>query len=230
MGAILLNGVAHRRGLDRRGRHAARRGHEGAAAVAGDGQPGQGEAAADRRRGRRRSRLYADRYVGYRLDYMKYACPTDSPPARARHARLPAGRRPPPRVRHRRRRATCTSATASSRSRRRRSRTSRRCSGKYGEEGNKLIFKILQARRARGQRRGRPGAALRPDGAARARRRAVSERAAEVLQALSDSAGVARRPPGARALPRVLSVRHRRDRLDVAGRRGGAAARRSATC
>ena len=102
--------------------------------------------------------------------------------------------------------------------------------GKYGEEGNKLIFKILQARRARGERRGRSRAALRPDRAARARRRAVSERAAEVLQALSDPAGVARRSAGARAVPRVLPVRHRRDRLDVAGRRSGDAGARSARC
>ena len=97
--------------------------------------------------------------------------------------------------------------------------------GKYGEEGNKLIFKILQARRARGERRGRSRAALRPDRAAGARRRAVPERAAAVLQALSDPAGVARRSAGARTVPRVLPVRHRRDRLDVAGRRSGAAER-----
>ncbi len=97
--------------------------------------------------------------------------------------------------------------------------------GKYGEEGNKLIFKILQTRRARGERRGRSRASLRPDGAARARRGAVSERAAAVFQALSDSAGVARRSAGARTVSRVLSVRHRRDRLDVAGGRSGAARR-----
>ena len=95
--------------------------------------------------------------------------------------------------------------------------------GKYGEEGNQLIFKILQARRARGERRGGPRAALRPDGAAGARGRAVPERAAEVLQAVPDSAGVARRSAGARALPRVLPVRRRRDRIDVADRRGRAA-------
>ena len=41
-----------------------------AAAVAGDGQPRQGEAAADRRRSRD-IRQYADNYVGYRLDYIE---------------------------------------------------------------------------------------------------------------------------------------------------------------
>ena len=80
-------------------------------------------------------------------------------------------------------------------------------------------------RRARVVGRDRPGAALRPDRAARARRRRASRQAAEVLQALPDSAGVARRPAGARPLPRVLPVRRRRDRIDVAGGRGGAVRR-----
>ena len=69
--------------------------------------------------------------------------------------------------------------------------------GKYGEEGNKLIFKILKRGEHEVERRGRPRAALRSHRSARARRRAVPERAAEVLQALSDSAGLARRPSGA---------------------------------
>ena len=92
--------------------------------------------------------------------------------------------------------------------------------GKYGEEGNKLIFKILRRGEHEGGGRRRSGAALRPDGAARARRRPVPERAAAVLQALPDSAGLARRSPGARTVSRVLSVRHRRDRHDVEPRRG----------
>ena len=46
---------AHRQRLDRRRRRAGRRGHAGAAALAGHGQPREGEAAADRRRGRRDS-------------------------------------------------------------------------------------------------------------------------------------------------------------------------------
>ena len=92
--------------------------------------------------------------------------------------------------------------------------------GKYGEEGNQLIFPILkrgeqftasleQVKQGTGGARegsGRSRAALRPDGAAGARRRGVSGAAAEVLQAVSDSAGVARRPAGARAVPGVLSV------------------------
>src|SRR4026208_1118052 len=102
--------------------------------------------------------------------------------------------------------------------------------GKYGEEGNKLIFKILkrgepQAGRARGERRRGSGAALRPHRAARARRRAVPERAAAPVQALPDPAGVARRSAGARALPRVLPVRSRCDGIDLAGGRGRGARR-----
>ena len=50
MGAILLNGARDRHRLDRRGRRARRRRDAGAAALARDGQPGEGEAAADRRR------------------------------------------------------------------------------------------------------------------------------------------------------------------------------------
>ena len=49
-------------------------------------------------------------------------------------------------------------------------------------------------------------------------------RAAEVLQAVPDSAGVARRSAGPWPFPRVLSVRRRRVRIDVAGGRGGACA------
>jgi histidyl-tRNA synthetase len=45
--------------------------------------------------------------------------------------------------------------------------------GKYGDEGNKLDLQDSEARRARGQRPGRPRAALRPDRAAGARRGAV---------------------------------------------------------
>ena len=92
--------------------------------------------------------------------------------------------------------------------------------GKYGDEGNQLIFKILKRGEHEASGAGRPRAALRPDGAAGARHRASPEQAAAAVQALSDSAGVARRSSGARTLPRVLSVRRRRARLDVAGRRG----------
>ena len=180
------------------------------------------QAPADRRRGRPRSRCTPTATSRYRLDYMATgsrltACHRTRPAAR--HARLPARRRPPARVRHRRRprrlRAVRVRAArdAGVREHRDAARQVRR-------RRQQAHFQDPEARRARGERRGGPGAALRPDGAARARRRAVPERAAEVLQALSDSAGLARRSAGARAVPRVLPVRHRRDRLDVAGRRG----------
>ena len=111
--------------------------------------------------------------------------------------------------------------------------------GKYGEEGNQLVFRILkrgaelqraldkpagEAGAGRAARVRRPGAPLRPDRAAGARRRRAPD-AAEVLQALPDSAGVARRSAGARPVPRVLSVRRGRARIDVAGRGGGAVRR-----
>ena len=94
--------------------------------------------------------------------------------------------------------------------------------GKYGDEGNQLIFKILK--RGEHEASGQADLALRYDLTVPLARvdRAASGQAAAALQALSDSAGVARRPAGARALPRVLPVRRRRARLDVAGRRGGA--------
>ncbi len=55
MGSILLNGAVIGVGVDCRGRRARRRRHAGAAAIAGDGQPGKGEAPVDRRRSRRDS-------------------------------------------------------------------------------------------------------------------------------------------------------------------------------
>ena len=207
-------------------------GTEGAAAVAGDGQPGQGQARADRRRGRGHPGLRATATSRYRLDYMSdwrepELTSTTSPPRGTRDF-LPDDVR-------RREYVIGVIRDVYERYGFEPLETPafeniETLLGKYGEEGNKLIFKILQARRARGERRGRSRAALRPDRAARARRRAVPERAAAVLQALSDSAGVARRSAGARPVPRVLPVRRRRDRIDVAGRRSGAAARRSARC
>ena len=71
--------------------------------------------------------------------------------------------------------------------------------GKYGEEGNQLIFKILKRGEHEQTGRGRPRAALRPDRAAGARRRPVPDELPRVLQALPDSAGVARRPAGSAA-------------------------------
>ena len=92
--------------------------------------------------------------------------------------------------------------------------------GKYGEEGNQLIFKILK--RGEHEASGQADLALRYDLTVPLARvvAAPPEQAAAVLQALPDSAGVARRSAGARPLPRVLPVRRGRARLDVAGRRG----------
>jgi histidyl-tRNA synthetase len=91
--------------------------------------------------------------------------------------------------------------------------------GKYGEEGNQLIFKILK--RGEHEASGQADLALRYDLTVPLSRVVahLSEQAAAALQALSDSAGVARGSSGARALPRVLSVRRGRARLDVAGDR-----------
>ena len=91
-------------------------------------------------------------------------------------------------------------------------------------------FQGAAPRRARGVGRDRPGAALRPDRAAGARRRRAPRQAAAVLQALPDSAGVARRSAGARPVPRVLPVRRRRDRLDARRWSRRRCAPRSATC
>ena len=129
--------------------------------------------------------------------------------ARARHARFSAGGRPPPRVRRRRhpRGLRSLRVRAARDAGRREHRDAARQVRRRRQQAH---LQDPEARRARGHRPGRPRAALRPDGAAGARRGRVSGEAAEVLQALSDSAGVARRSPGARPLPRVLSVRHRR--------------------
>ena len=95
--------------------------------------------------------------------------------------------------------------------------------GKYGEEGDRLIFKILK--RGEGAETGQADLALRYDLTVPLARVVAEYRgeAAEVLQALPGAAGVARRPAAEGPLPRVLSVRRRRDRLDVDGRRSGAA-------
>ena len=93
--------------------------------------------------------------------------------------------------------------------------------GKYGEEGDRLIFKILK-RGEEGRQTGDADLALRYDLTVPLAR-VVAEyqgQAAEVLQALPDSARVARRSAAEGALPRVLPVRRGRDRIDVGGRRG----------
>ena len=108
-------------------------------------------------------REYADRYVDYRLDYMASAGAADgiaAHPTRARDARLPARGRPAAAVRHRRRRGVYerygfepleTPALENIET----------LTGKYGEEGNKLIYKVLR----RGERKssGEADLALRYD-------------------------------------------------------------------
>ena len=119
-------------------------------------------------------------------------------------------------LRHRRRRATSTTATGSSRSRRRRSRTSRRCSASTAKRATSSSSR--SCKRGEHEASGQADLALRYDltvPLARVVAQYQSE-AAEVLQALPDSARVARRSAGARPVPRVLPVRHRRDRIDVA--------------
>src|SRR6478752_7056856 len=69
--------------------------------------------------------------------------------------------------------------------------------GKYGEEGNKLIYKVL--RRGEGESTGKADLALRYD----------------------LTVALARRSAGARAIPRVLPVRCGHDRVDLAGGRSG---------
>ena len=153
-------------------------GHEGAAALAGDGQPGQGEARADRRRGRVDPRLRGPlRRLPPRLHGRSRrripgadGVAADAGPRAACATSCPT---------------TCAGASTSSASSRDvyerygfepletpALENIETLLGKYGEEGNKLIFKILKRGEHEATRRGRPGAALRPDRAARARRRA----------------------------------------------------------
>lgn len=104
--------------------------------------------------------------------------------------------------------------------------------GKYGDEGDKLLFKILNSgrlcRRAAARRAAsgvadlRKGVALRPHRALRPLCGAASGRARAAVQALSDSACVARRPAAEGPLPRVLPVRRRCRGVALAPERGGA--------
>ena len=95
--------------------------------------------------------------------------------------------------------------------------------GKYGEEGNKLIFKILK--RGEHEASGEADLALRYDLTVPLAR-VVAQYQNELpkffkryqIQPVWRADRPARGP-----VPRVLPVRHRRDRLDVAGRRSGAA-------
>ena len=207
-----------RRRFDRGRRNAAGRGHAGAAALARDGQPRQGHA----------GRLATPRSPRSRCTRTA-TCPTalttsNEQPARGTRDFLPDDVR----------RREYVIGVVRGRLRALRVRAARDAGVREHRDAARQVRRRGQQADlqdpARGeheaQRRGGPGAALRPHRSARARRRAVSERAAEVLQALPDSAGLARGPARARALPRVLPVRRRRDRLDVAGRRGRAARRR----
>ena len=116
--------------------------------------------------------------------------------------------------------------------------------GKYGEEGERLLFRILKRGRdlesaARADRCAPAGLSARPARSRapsptkalrydltvplRARHRRPPERPRLPLPPLPDAARLARRPPAARPLPRVLPVRRglRRQPLDDGGRRDG---------
>ena len=139
-----------RRRLDRGGRHARARGEEVPARSLLMGRPGGAQARAHRRGSGRASATTPSATSATAQDYMPRQLARapgrehDVDAARARHARLSAGRRPPPRVRRRRRPRASTSATGSSRSRRRPSRTSRRCSASTARKATSSIFKILK--------------------------------------------------------------------------------------
>ena len=68
--------------------------------------------------------------------------------------------------------------------------------GKYGDEADKLVFKILRRGEHEASWRSRPGVALRHDRPAGQGRRGVWRPAADPVQALRDRPGLARRPAG----------------------------------
>ena len=141
------------------------------------GRPGQGEARADRRGSRR------DSLVRRQLRELPARLLDRTPPpsrwassehrTRARHARLPAGRRAAPAVRDRRdcRRLPELRLRAA---RDAGGREHRDAAGQVRRRRRPPDLQDPQARRRRRDRPGRPGAALRPDRAAGARRRRVS--------------------------------------------------------
>ena len=94
--------------------------------------------------------------------------------------------------------------------------------GKAGEESNQLIFKILK--RGEHEASGQADLGLRYDLTVPLARVIAhhQSKAPEAVQAVSDPAGVARRPSGTRPVPGVLSMRRRRAGFDIAGHRGGA--------
>ena len=205
--------LARRERFDRRGRDAASRRHGRPAAVAGDGQSREGQARAHRRRRwRSSSRAPPTTCNTASITWIRTHSPrmiaAQTQPARGMRDFLPDDVR-------RREYVIGVIADVYQRYGFEPLETPaveniETLLGKYGEEGNRLIFKILKRGEERAHRRGRPRAALRPDGAAGARRRRAPRQAAEVLQALPDSAGLARRPAREGPLPRVLSVRRRR--------------------
>ena len=90
--------------------------------------------------------------------------------------------------------------------------------GKYGEEGSQLMFKILKrgeklaagiSRRKNqiGKRTLRSRPALRFNRSARACRRQLPKRIAEIFQTLPNPTRLARRPSGKRQIPRILPMR-----------------------
>ncbi len=93
--------------------------------------------------------------------------------------------------------------------------------GKYGDEGNKLIFKIL--RRGEHEASGQADLALRYDLTVPLAR-VVAEyqsRLPRVFKRYQIQPVWRADRPAQRAIPRVLPMRHRQCRVGVAGRRGG---------
>ena len=93
--------------------------------------------------------------------------------------------------------------------------------GKYGEEGNQLIFKILK--RGEHEKTGEADLALRYDLTVPLARVVAQyqNELPKVFQALPDSTCLACRSSGARPLSRVLSMRRRRAWVAIDGGRGG---------
>ena len=102
--------------------------------------------------------------------------------------------------------------------------------GKYGEEGNKLIFKILRRGEHEARRRGGSGAALRPDGAAGARRRRHTGKLPRLFKRYQIQPVWRADRPARGRFREFYQCDIDADRIDVAGGRGRDARARSARC
>jgi histidyl-tRNA synthetase len=101
--------------------------------------------------------------------------------------------------------------------------------GKYGEEGDQLLYRILHRRDGLARALAEPGVSqatladegLRYDLTVPLARVVAQYELPKYFQALPDPAGVARGPAGQGEVPRVLPVRRRHHRDDQPGRGGG---------